>query len=104
MKGRVLLVIGLALLLLGTAIGLYALSGRTQDFFGNQSEADLGPMWITLGACVVFLVAFGIVNHDPRRTRTAHPRMGEKATMDKGDVDRTYERAGEVRRVGGKWF
>ena len=103
MKGKLLLVIGVALILLGPVLGLYALSGRTEDFFGNQSEADLRPMWITLFAGAIVLVAFAVVSYDPRKSRTAHPRMGEKATMDPGDIDRTQERAGEVRRIGGKF-
>ena len=104
MKGKLLLIVGLALLLLGPALGLYAVSSRTTDMFRNQSEANLWPMWITLIASVIFLVAYTAVNFDPRKGKTAHPRMGEKAIMDPGDVDRTYERAGEVRRIGGKGF
>jgi len=104
MKGKWILIIGVVLLLLVPILWIYALSSRVGEDGEATTEANLLPMLIALVAGVVLIVVYALVSHDPRAGKTAHARMGEKAIMDRSDVDRTTERAGEVRRISGKWF
>ena len=97
------MVAGVALVFLGLARGLYALSSRREDIFGQQEEVDLMPMWVTMGVGVAILIALTVVNYVIPTSPRAPPYMGQKASMDPGEIDQTTEKAGEMKRVGGEY-
>ena len=103
MKGRVFLLLALALIFLGLARGLYALSSRREDMFGQQEEVDLMPLWVAMGVGVAILIALAVANYVIPTSPRAPPYMGQKASMDRGEIDKTTEKAGEMKRVGGEY-
>lgn len=82
-----LLIVGIALLLLGAVMGLEALSGRHEDLFWNQEEANLLPMSMFLAVGAVLLAVFAAGNLDPRLADKAPFLFGRKASMRPGEEE-----------------
>jgi hypothetical protein len=45
----------------------------------------------------------GRLNQSPRAGRIAPPYLGRMGSMEKGEIDKTTEKAGEMKRVGGEY-
>jgi hypothetical protein len=103
MKAKALLVIAIALLLVGFFLGMDAISGRKVDVFGDKEEVNVQYIWPILGAGVGFLIAFGLFNTNLWSSRTAPPYLGRMGSMEKGEIDKTLEKSGEMKRIGGEY-
>jgi hypothetical protein len=103
MRGKPILVLALVLFLLGIILGLDAISSRPVDIYHEYDRANLLPMFVTLGAGIAVLVVFGAVNYVPSAGNTAPPYMGRMGSLEKGEIDKTLEKSGEMKRIGGEF-
>lgn len=100
----VFIILGIGCLVIASLILNDVYANRSiNDRFEGDETVDLTYFWITLGIGICLLVVSMAFNRDALADKRAPPYMGKMADADPGEPDKTLDKSGEVKRVGGQY-
>ena len=99
----VFLILGVAVIVLDLLIANDFYSDRAVNTPEGDELVDITPVWLTLAVGVGLLVASMAFDRDALADKRAPPYLGQMASSDPGEPDKTLEKAGEMKRVGGEY-
>jgi hypothetical protein len=103
MLRSVLYILGVVFFALGLLLALDIYTDRAINTIDGDEAVDLTPVWVTLAIAAGLMAAGMAFNRDPLADRRAPPYMGQMASKDPGEIDKTLEKAGEMKRIGGEY-